>query len=290
MKDATLLIDYIYLDTEERKRFAQAQHEYLIEQLQFTGAESVSSKNNKYRLNFNHPSKFLAWSVHNSEFRGKKFIDWAHDGDWEAALNRAAAKIWAATTQSITSIAGDSTDLGLQEADGTISPNLSSADTLLRGKVIAFSTTQGPPDATTCQVVSHTLSVSDLTAPVSTVIPTLTVNDLFNYGSLVDGSVNPVDTARLQLNGHERFTERDGDYFNFVQPFQHFTCTPCDGLNVYSFALEPEKHQPSGTCNFSRIDNAQRVASSAEASYDIYAINYNVLRIMSGMGGLAYSN
>tara|TARA_B110000908_G_C10217569_1_gene433563 strand:+ start:147 stop:1652 length:1506 start_codon:yes stop_codon:yes gene_type:complete len=297
MKDATLLIDYIYLDTEERKRFAQAQHEYLIEQLQFTGAESVSSKNNKYRLNFNHPSKFLAWSVHNSEFRGKKFIDWAHDGDWEAALNRAAAKIWAATTLTITSIAGDSTDLGLQEADGTVDPNLSSADVSLRGKVIAFSTTQGTPDATTCQVVSHTLSVSDLTAPVSTVIPTLTVNDLFNYGSLVDGSVNPVDTARLQLNGHERFTERDGDYFNFVQPFQHFTCTPCDGLNVYSFALEPEKHQPSGTCNFSRIDNTTlnvNLKSTPSAGdndvINIYTVNYNVLRVMSGMAGVAYSN
>jgi hypothetical protein len=61
-------------------------------------------------------------------------------------------------------------------------------------------------------------------------------------------------------------------------------------IAVYSFALKPEEHQPSGTCNFSRIDNAQLVASSAVASYDIYAINYNVLRIMSGMGGLAYSN
>ena len=97
MKDATLLIDYIYLDTEERKRFAQAQHEYLIEQLQFTGSEAVSSRNNKYRLNFNHPSKFLVWAHQMDAVRGKSFIDWAHDGDWEAALNRAAAKIWAAT-------------------------------------------------------------------------------------------------------------------------------------------------------------------------------------------------
>ena len=60
---------------------------------------------------------------------------------------------------------------------------------------------------------------------------------------------------------------------------------------VYSFALKPEEHQPSGTCNFSRIDNAQLSCSAATvtSSINIYAVNYNVLRIMSGMGGLAYS-
>ena len=60
-------------------------------------------------------------------------------------------------------------------------------------------------------------------------------------------------------------------------------------LLVYSFALKPEEHQPSGTCNFSRIDNARLVLGTAQA-LNVYAVNYNVLRIMSGMGGLAYSN
>ena len=68
-----------------------------------------------------------------------------------------------------------------------------------------------------------------------------------------------------------------------------------DTLNVYSFALKPEEHQPSGTCNFSRIDNAQLIgdnmnATSGGTALHCYAVNYNVLRIMSGMGGLAYSN
>ena len=83
--------------------------------------------------------------------------------------------------------------------------------------------------------------------------------------------------------------------YNQVQPYQHFSNTPSDGINVYSFALTPEQHQPSGSCNFSRIDNAQLVlgvnaAAAAGAKLNVYAVNYNVLRVMSGMGGLAYSN
>ena len=109
---------------------------------------------------------------------------------------------------------------------------------------------------------------------------------------------NPVVTAKLQLNGQDRFSEREGTYFDLVQPFQHHTRTPDTGINVYSFALRPEEHQPSGTCNFSRIDNAtlQLVVSAAAigtastAKVRVYATNYNVLRVMSGMGGLAYSN
>jgi hypothetical protein len=102
----------------------------------------------------------------------------------------------------------------------------------------------------------------------------------------------------LQLNGQDRFSEREGSYFDVVQPFQHHTRSPDSGVNVYSFALRPEEHQPSGSCNFSRIDNAtlQLVLSSntvklhETAKVRVYATNYNVLRVMSGMGGLAYSN
>ena len=109
---------------------------------------------------------------------------------------------------------------------------------------------------------------------------------------------NPVEVAKLQLNGQDRFTEREGAYFDKVQPFQHHSRTPSTGINVYSFALRPEEHQPSGTCNFSRIDKAtlqltvslNTVTGSRTAQVRVYALNYNVLRVMSGMGGLAYSN
>ena len=103
--------------------------------------------------------------------------------------------------------------------------------------------------------------------------------------------MNPVVTAKLQLNGQDRFSEREGSYFSWVQPYQSHTRNPDEGINVYSFALRPEEHQPSGTCNFSRIDNAtlQLVLSNATvegtktAKVRVYATNYNVLRIMSGI-------
>ena len=95
------------------------------------------------------------------------------------------------------------------------------------------------------------------------------------------------------LNGNDRFAEREQKYFTHVQPYQHHTNIPTGGtINVYSFALKPEEHQPSGTLNMSRIDTAQlKLGGSANVTaVNIYAHSYNVLRILSGMGGLAYSN
>ena len=102
--------------------------------------------------------------------------------------------------------------------------------------------------------------------------------------------LNPVVTAKLQLNGQDRFSEREGSYFSWVQPYQSHTRSPDEGINVYSFALRPEEHQPSGTCNFSRIDNAtlQLVLSNATvegtktAKVRVYATNYNV-KILSAL-------
>ena len=183
-----LWVDYVYLDTDERRRFAQISHEYLIEQVQFTGDESVTdNQDKKITLNFNHPCKELVWVVH----------------------------------------------------------------------------TAGQP-------------LLDFTATFT--------------------------TAKLQLNGHDRFAERRVEFFKHVQPYKHHTRVARTANNqdifVYSFALQPEEHQPSGTCNFSRIDNAvlsmtaPRTAgqNGAAGVAKVFAVNYNVLRIMSGMGGLAYSN
>ena len=178
-----LWVDYIYLDTDERRRFAQQSHEYLIEQVQETSVTAGQSSD----LNFNHPVKELVFCVD-------------------------------ATT-------------GVLAAIGSAS-----------------------------------------------------------------------DTFQLKLNGHDRFAARDWRYFSRVQVWQHHTGAGgltaadnsdgafSDGIGVYSFALKPEEHQPSGTCNFSRIDNAQFVQSTGGNVTKVFAVNYNVLRIMSGMGGLAYSN
>ena len=112
--------------------------------------------------------------------------------------------------------------------------------------------------------------------------------------SLYDRGAISTGTYQLKLNGHDRFKERDFKYFTRTQVWQHHSgygsTGTADTIAVYSFSLKPEEHQPSGTCNFSRIDNAQLVDSATTAALNVYAVNYNVLRIMSGMGGLAYSN
>ena len=111
-----------------------------------------------------------------------------------------------------------------------------------------------------------------------------------------------VSTLSFRPNSNSMVTivSRNGwaDTSNLVQPYQHHTNVPATGINVYSFGLKPEEHQPSGTCNMSRIDNATlqltltaaTVSNNSDAKVRVYATNYNVLRIMSGMGGLAYSN
>ena len=117
-----------------------------------------------------------------------------------------------------------------------------------------------------------------------------------NYSN--NNNTDIVEKAVLQLNGHDRFREREGSYFRLVQPYQHHKGALKQNQShgffyVYSFALKPEDHQPSGTCNFSRIDNALltlQLSSNNSKQVRVYATNYNVLRIMSGMGGLAYSN
>ena len=130
-------------------------------------------------------------------------------------------------------------------------------------------------------------------------------NDWFNYHSNAATSTENVNgqtsnegfsTLKLQLNGHDRFSARNASYFRTVQPLQAGHNVPEKHVYNYSFALKPEEHQPSGTCNFSRIDNARMIFGSVAgtnanpSNINIYAVNYNVLRIMSGMGGLAYSN
>jgi len=167
-------------------------------------------------------------------------------------------------------------------------------------------------------VTRHTLSLSDVSVPLGDDKVTdervstdddVTVNQPFNYGLDLAGNGNPVYKAKLQLNGQDRFDEQEGSYFNYVQPAQHHTHTPADGVNVYSFGLHPEQHQPSGTANLSRIDTTllhlqfrdmlsatnggdRQFALDVVTNSDlwIFAFSYNVFRIMSGMGGLAYAN
>jgi hypothetical protein len=202
LSDVALWVDYIFLDTDERRRFAQLSHEYLIEQLQFTGSDTITSSatTKSIRMNFNHPCKELVWYI-------KPNYD---------TTNTSNIPFW---------------------------NNFSTRATIDNNQWLGF---------------------------------------------------NPVKTAKIQLNGNDRFAERTGNYFSLVQPYQHHENTPDyfhEGINVYSFAIKPEEHQPSGSLNMSRIDTAiLSVSSHVNGDIFIYTTNYNVLRILSGMGGLAYSN
>ena len=205
VSNCKLFVDYIYLDTDERRRFAQVSHEYLIEQLQYE-EHALSSQ---LELNFNHPVKELVWG--------------------------------------------------------------------------------GKPS---------TAGVTPTRSPLTT------FHRLQSSTNLSADSESTFNTT-LKLNGHERFAPRGATYFSRQQIFDYHTgpgsLADMDALCVYSFALKPEEHQPSGTCNFSRIDSAilqfnkspNATPGTGDTAIDairVYAVNYNVLRIMSGMGGLAYSN
>lgn len=338
MNDAQLIIDYVYLDSEERKRFAQASHEYLFEQLQFTGSESLASVNNKYRLNFNHPSKFLVWAPHLQKYNtANDYVAYTANGDWEAARERYAKVMWLATRSGLDSPADDVYTITTAPGNlgEVVQPGAASWVTGIDAKVTAQAvfaldvSGSNPSFAATIDnvvLLSNNFTIADLSKGVDKDLVdygepsslakafikynSYNVQDQFNYGNNIDGTDNPCVTAKLQLNGSDRFQERDGYYFNYVQPWQHFSNTPADGINVYSFALKPEDHQPSGTCNFSRIDNATLQVTlgssnfAGDSSYlantlggsnsnsllNIYTVNYNVLRVMSGMAGAAYSN
>jgi hypothetical protein len=286
---ASLYIDYIYLDTEERRRFAQQTHEYLIEQLQFTGAESITSSSNKIQLNFNHPVKELVWVVQRDSFvdctpnasyiaevGGCQPFNYSDDFDTDGIVMNVLARGslgGGASTNTVPTTADGPSGPYLPGVGISVGPSLAGASWL--------DTTAGDDSD---EVFAATTNY-------------LLAKVILSSGAKCEGK-NPVEVAKLQLNGQDRFTEREGRYFDRVQPYQHHSRTPATGINVYSFALKPEEHQPSGTCNFSRIDKAtlqltvsvNTVRSGRTAQVRVYAVNYNVLRVMSGMGGLAYSN
>ena len=277
---ASLYIDYIFLDTDERRKMAQNPHEYLIEQLQFTGDESVGSSSNKIKLNFNHPCKELIWVVQPDS-----------NVDYCASLNAGETLFKTLGAQPFNyTDAIDALPNAVHAFGGETAT--SGSDQFINGSGLF----QDPmaADGQTTGAGWDNLDVTNMSgvSDAGTFVLAETALDMHCWGE------NPVVTAKLQLNGQDRFSEREGSYFDVVQPYQHHTRAPDCGINVYSFALRPEEHQPSGTCNFSRIDNAvlQLVLSSGTvqgtetAKVRVYALSYNVLRVMSGMAGIAYSN
>lgn len=138
------------------------------------------------------------------------------------------------------------------------------------------------------------------TNPVQELIWVFKIDDTAppNYTDLPDfAGINPLVSAVIEINNDNRFKEREGVYFNYVQPYQFHTNTPKVGINSYSFSLYPEKHQPSGSLNFLRLDSADLIVSLtndyiAQTGKKIllFATNYNILRFVSGIASLSYSN
>jgi hypothetical protein len=398
--DASVLVDYIYLDSDERRRFAQVGHEYLIDQLQFTNSVSVTSGTMTQQLFFNHPVKALFWALQVGSYQGNTFLAYSNTPDWSTALEIAAQSIAlgraaldnlnnvifdasgvpstytfqytgpAAVTlvQSATSSPGPNysvyqsnvlfpsnvvvtvvgaaptgiyvlnTGANGTPSGGILTPktaNVNTDDLALKVLINSYAflvtstSTVVTPVALNfgqANLVSNGLTIQDISKPLEkfndnrNVVVKQTdvvVWQHHNHGLLINETINPVVAANIKLNGHDRFSVRGGSYFNYLQPWQHFVRTPDDGVNVYSFAIKPIEHQPSGACNFSRIDTAQlnlwfeelsrknaSILNRAEflgiipgltntipnTQLFIYALNYNVLRVMSGMAGLAYSS
>lgn len=280
---ASLYVDYVYLDTEERRRFAQQSHEYLIEQVQFTGAESITSSSNKISLNFNHPVKELFWVVQRDSFVDCSNPSWVASVGGPQPFNYSDDFSTEGLIMSLLSQGGSANTAVVQGAGISSASNATA--------VLGMGATNQ-----SSLIGADTYDLAT-TAEFETGVNYLLAKVILGSGERCEGK-NPVEVAKIQLNGQDRFTEREGSYFDRVQPYQHHTRTPSTGINVYSFALRPEEHQPSGTCNFSRIDKAtlqltvslNTVTGARTAQVRVYALNYNVLRVMSGMGGLAYSN
>ena len=270
-----LYVDYIYLDVDERRRMAQESHEYLIEQVQFNEDKGLSAGSSRIDLTFNHPVKELIWVVQPDRFTNCKIADKTN--------NNSAANY------------------------GSPRPALQPTDA-----------SQGGTAPTSSSGLGDNTKPSRLTPFTYTYLDQSWTGDI---GVATAGFSQPVFEQHLQINGQDRLDRRGGDYYNKVQPYQHhsgtmkpqgFDTTPYIGgvtavpqshraIYTYSFALKPEENQPSGTCNFSRIDTATLVMNMSgnyvvDENTDncwnvrVYAINYNVLRVMSGMAGLAYSN
>ena len=349
LSDCSLYVDYIYLDSEERKRFAQASHEYLIEALQFPGSESITGVNSKFRLNLNHPCKFLIWTAKLGRYTNGNTVLAYHPTDVYAtqlaATKRfvlkyaiaAAAPLQATHVQTNAYgqiVAGANTGnaavfakinpVAISQSGSCANADIDNITILgellpldfISNTVTAIKAYAGGTSGTInfpSGGVAWTGSASNIQIGDGADIKDIVLYQWDNFGNQLDGTENSTNQALLQLNGQDRFSQREGVYFNYCQPWQHFSNTPMDGVNVYSFALNPEEHQPSGTCNFSRIDNATlsitfgRVSAltgitegsylgnylnsgSSTSNFNVWAVNYNVLRVMSGMAGLAYSN
>ena len=287
--DVKLWVDYIYLDTDERRRFAQASHEYLIEQLQFNGDMPINSSIEQLKMAFNHPVKEVIWTIQKDSLINPTLMKTYGGQQWFNFTDSIDYSYFSGTPQ-------DPLGGGIGTAAFNVGNWYSS---------LPMSGTANGSIATAGYFGQNGSNIAAFTFDNLFGNGTITPNTSHAWTSqlpVFDSGENPTELAKIQLNGHDRLSQREGRYFNTVIPQECHENCPAMGINVYSFAFKPEEHQPSGTCNFSRIDIAQLLLNITSATYftntgtrdtakcRIYATNYNVLRVLSGMAGLAFTN
>ena len=324
LKDMALYIDYIYLDVEERRRFAQQSHEYLIDQLQFGLQQTLTTASARIDLTLNHPVKELVWVFQDARKTDcgsdlTKNVGFTQPFSYDDIVNRCRLQIngqdrfderygdyfwrvqpyqhhtggafWPMRAQVIAQTPSSFTVTASGSANSSI---------VVSGGVITIGSALTPSGSPAGTIVEGALvsAVATVSGNASTnLFPPGTIVSAFGTGSGKAGSYNVSEPSLFNSSVIDATTV----VLTFTNPNVNYT--PHENpINVYSFALQPEEHQPSGTCNFSRIDTTTLVFDSiAEAglakptkttpfNFRIYAVNYNIFRVMSGMGGLAYSN
>ena len=269
--------NYVYLDTAERDRYAKVSHEYLIEQVQHVAGDPIQGTNENaptlVRLQYNHPVKELIWCYQNP-----------------SPLTNFNAMWNFSSSVSNVNVTIDNNKLALSTT--YLNPNMTGSPVLYVPGVLSqplyVYATSNVTTGNTISVQSNVLS-GNVFWVESGLPPSVTAN--VTYGQ----EVGPLHQFKLLLNGTDRFVPQFGKYFNQYQPYQYHSGSPYPGIYVYSFGLRPEELQPSGTCNFSRIDQAQaavylKTGMPSTLLQKMFAVNYNVLKIASGMGGLVFSN
>ena len=304
-EEAEVWADYIYLDTDERRRFAQVSHEYLIEQIQYQSASGNSSN----KLNFNHPVKELLWtSQQSADYATAKLILNGHDRFAEQTCEYFQLR---QPYDYHTSVPLQ--NIPLREGVGESSARVSPPTAQVAGSA---PTAANPISVNTAAHATHqhisyfrASATPPKKVPVGSVIKVVNITQgTEEIGHVKTSGMNSDRTiVRLTLNSDLTTASVLNDDIDLIVlsssvqgSTEAATTLLTKKINVYSFALKPEEHQPSGTCNFSRIDSAKLDFTTSiqgipdlevpNSSQNIYAVNYNVLRIMSGMGGLAYSN
>ncbi len=327
-----LLVDYIYLETEERNLFISNNHEYLIEVVDRM-TDTLSAINTKVNLTFNKPTKYMIWYAQLIKYTERsKFMSWATDDNWEYSRNEFAKLVWLITRDGLdvsdpnnpiinfgTGYVNINTQPPIVVGGNTLFEALASkvsavilfATTNLGGDVIANATTDN------VALISNTITFEDMSTTIDTFkadalstatqdsfmdIHTNNIIDIFNYGNFINRSDNPIVSSSFQLNGKNRFQERDGFFYNYLQSYYYFKNSPKDGVNIYTFSLYPEELQPSGTIKLGNVNSKDLLISLGKYNntYDnylsyfgsgnirIFALGYNNLRIYKGVSGLAY--